>query len=203
MVSRLGLFTIGVLSAAVLTACTPDPDPKPEPTRPTTTVTTPRDSPPVREPLDSKEFAADPCTSLTTAQLAELKLGNPEEAVVDGADLSEDACIYTDFDPDTQLFVYVNYYPRISDGLEARYREHLESGLWPVWNPIEVSGYPAVAFRPKDDRTGCLVDVGLSDTDFFNIKYFYFGWEGYDGRDTCAAATSVAAAVLATIRAAN
>lgn len=202
MVSRLGLFTIGVLSAAVLTACTPDPDPKPEPTRPTTTVTTPRDSPPVREPLDSKEFAADPCTSLTTAQLAELKLGDGRTNTSNDAYASDDSCVYRDPDSATSLIVYVSYYPEITNGLEHVYDESPPTPS-PTRKATVIDGYPAVVRSPKDDRTRCHVDVGTSDTAYFNVTYYYYDWDDWDGRDTCAAATSVAAAVLTTIKAAN
>lgn len=205
MISRLVPVTVlAVLSTALLTSCTDDP----APTLPSTTTTTttapptPRDSPPVRNPLDVRKFVADPCTSLTPEQLTELSLGDRRESTGDDADQSEDGCTYLDLDPATRLIVYVNYYPDVTDGLEYRYDQH-QAGQWVVWNPTEVDGYPAVAFRSKDDPTGCLVDVGLSDTDFFNIKYFYYAWVGYDGRDTCAAATNVAAAVLATVKAAN
>jgi hypothetical protein len=208
MISRLGPITVlAVLSTALLSSCTDDP----EPTRPsttttstttTTTVATPRDSPPVRDPLQANKFVADPCTSLTTTQLTELALGNGEKNRGDDAYESDTGCGYTAPGPKTSLTVYVNYYPEITNGLEHMYAGH-SGAPSRNWTPTTIDGYPAVVRAPTHDQTRCHVEVGISDTTYFNITYYFWNTDDWDGRDTCAAATSVAAAVLATIKAAN
>jgi uncharacterized protein DUF3558 len=207
MISRLGSVTaIAVLSTVLLASCTDDPEPTPPSTTRTSTSSTapqtPRDSPPVRDPLDSKDFVADPCTSLTPAQLTELKLGDAQKNRGDSAYESETGCGYSDPDPASTLVVYVNYYPKLKNGLEHVYADR-PSPPSPTWTPTTIDGYPAVVTAPQDDRTRCHVYVGISDTSYFNITYYYYDWNDYDGRDTCAAATAVAAAALATIKAAN
>lgn len=193
-------------ATALLTGCdaeTRPPDGTTPPTTATTTTTTRTlAAPPVREPLDARDFMAKPCTSLTAAQLTELSLGEPEEGHAGNVDQSEDNCTYADLDPATALVVYVNYYPDVDDGLSGRYLEH-EGRQWDVWAPTEIDGYPAVFFRVKADPTSCSLDIGLSDTSFVNVKLFYYAWKGYAGSDTCAQVRAVGAAVLATIKAAS
>jgi hypothetical protein len=110
--------------------------------------------------------------------------------------------VYGDPHSATSLVAYVNYYPKITDGLEHVYADR-PSAPSPTWTPSTVDGYPAVVRAPKDDRTRCHVDVGVSDTAYFNVTYYYYDWNDWDGRDTCAAANAIAAAVLTTIKAAN
>lgn len=194
-----------LITAAVLSGCdsTPPADGSTTTSAPTTTTTSRQlAAPAVRDPLDAKDFEANPCTSLTTAQLTELSLGDPEEGHADNVDQSEDNCTYSDLDPATALIVYVNYYPDSDDGLSGRYLEH-EGKQWDVWAPTEIDGYPAVAYRAKADPTACDLDIGLSDTSFVNVRLFYFGWKGYAGSDTCAQVRTVGSAVLATIKAAT
>lgn len=130
------------------------------PTTPTTTTTSRTlAAPAVRDPLDATDFEADPCSSLTAAQLTELSLGGAHDGNAGNADQAEDNCTYFDLDPATDLIVYVNYYPEVDDGLSGRYLEH-QGQQWDVWAPGEIDGYPAVAFRVKADRTACNLDIG-------------------------------------------
>jgi hypothetical protein len=198
--------TAVLITAAVLSGCdsTPPKDDTTSPAPTTTTTTTSRTlaAPAVRDPLDASDFEADPCTSLTAAQLTELSLGDPREGEAGNVNQSEDNCTYADLDPATALIVYVNYYPEVDDGLSGRYLEH-QGTQWDVWAPTEIDGYPAVAFRVKADPTECDLDIGLSDTSFVNVRLFYYAWKGYAGSDTCAQVRTVGAAVLATIKAAS
>lgn len=200
-----------VLSLTLLAGCDSEAAPSPpststtSPTVTTTTFTPPPGVPRVPNPLDGSAFEQDPCTSLTPAQRKQLGLddgrlgtgGNPEE--------SDDNCTYFDRDPATELLVYVNYY--LDDdwvGLSSRYEEHTSGGQYPKWEPMQVDGYPAVAFHYNPGEPAeCNLDVGISDTTVFNIKVLYYLWKGYHGQDTCAEAKTIASAVLATIKAAN
>lgn len=200
--------TAALITAAVLSGCdsTPPTDntPPSTPTTAPTTTTTSRvlAAPAVQDPLDPADFEANPCTSLTAAQLTELSLGNPQDGDADHVNQSMDNCTYSDVDPATALIVYVNYYPDIDDGLSGRYLE-AKGREWDVWRPTEVDGYPAAFWRVKADRTECDLDIGLSDTSFVNVRLFYYGWKGYAGSDTCAQVLTVGEAVLATIKAAS
>lgn len=196
-----------LIAAAVLTACdtaTPPENDNTTTTAPPTTTTTSRQlaAPPVREPLGAKDFEANPCTSLTDAQLTELSLGGAHEGNAENADQAKDNCTYFGLDPASDLIVYVNYYPDIDDGLSGRYLER-QGQDWDVWAPTEIDGFPVVAFRVKADRTACDLDIGLSDTSFVNVRLFYLLWKGYAGSDTCAQVRTVGEAVLATIKAAS
>lgn len=209
---RTWLAMMAVCSAALLAACDSEaqpPDPRPSTTSTTTsppTSSTPVDpakqAPKVRSPLDDTEFVADPCRSLKTPQLTELGLTDPRRNRGDGAYESKDGCGYSDLDPETDLLAYVNYYPEITNGLSNVYA----SG-WaipsPTHNPTEIDGYPAVIISPTEDKTRCHVNVATSDTTYFDVTYYYYNWDDWDGRDTCAVATSMAAAVLANMKAAN
>jgi hypothetical protein len=208
---RLGFATAAVVAAMTLAACgseTPPPDPDPptstttSPSAPSTPVDPAKQAPKVRDPLDDKEFVADPCRSLTTSQLTELGLTDPRKNRADDSYESKDGCGYSDPDPETDLLMYVNYYPHITTGLSAVYAKRPATDS-PFWTPVEIDGYPAVVVAPEVDRTRCHVNVGTSDTTFFEVVYYYYNWDDWDGRDTCAAATSIATAALATIKAAN
>lgn len=203
------IWLIAGLLLVLLTACAGDPEPPPPPpssttsTPVTTTFTPPDDVPRVANPLDDVVFEQTPCDSLTPAQVAEFKLGPGKPGTGDNPEQSEDGCVYADLAPKSDLLVYVNYYPDRSNGLSERYDQHW-NGEWPLWRPGEVDGYPAVFFHYNpDDPTDCNVDVGVNDTQVFNVKGFYLLWKGYTGQDTCAQAKDIASIVLSNIKAAN
>ncbi|HEX6353854.1 DUF3558 domain-containing protein [Actinophytocola sp.] len=192
-----------VLSAALLAACDSKAPPPPIPGTSTTTSTDPaQQAPKVTHPLDDKEFLADPCRSLTTPQLTALGLTEPLKNRGDDSFESKVGCGYRVPDPETDLLAYVNYYPETTTGLDEVYADRPPTPS-PTWTATVIDGYPAVTIAPGDDRTRCHVNVGTSDDTYFEITYYYFDWNDWDGRDTCAAATSIAAAVLANMKAAN
>ncbi len=216
--SRARLATMAALSVAVLTAtltaCTSEPMPpdRSTTTRTTTSSTTPppytptdpaRQPPQVPDPLDDTEFVADPCSSLTPTQLTELQLVQMRENDGDSEYESEVGCGYVDSDPAIDLLIYVNYYPDVTTGLRHLYANHVpEPTPSPSWTPTTINGHPAVSTIVKH-KTTCQVYVGTSDTTLFEIAYYYYNGYDWDGRDTCAAATTIAAAVLTTMNNAN
>jgi hypothetical protein len=156
----------------------------------------------VVDPLDDTEFVADPCSSLTPTQLTELQLIDPMENRGDNAYESEVGCAYR-IDPAIDVVAYVNYYPDVTTGLSYLYANHVpEPTPSPSWTPTTINGHPAVSSIVKH-KTTCQVYVGTSDTTFFEITYYYYNAYDWDGRDTCAAAISIAGAVLTTMKAAN
>ncbi|MFI7677079.1 DUF3558 domain-containing protein [Actinophytocola sp. NPDC049390] len=203
---KIRLAVMAAVSALALTACDSEPTPPVTGTSTTPIPSTPTDpenqAPKVRNPLDIKKFVDDPCSSLTATQLADLKLIDPEVNRGDDAYEAEVGCNYN-LNPKNTLTAYVNYFPRIKNGLTYIYTDRRPATPSPHWTPTEIDGFPAVVHAPSKDRTRCHVDVGTSDTTFFDVTYYYYDWNDWDGRDTCAAAKSIATAVLTTIKAAN
>lgn len=208
--TRAKLTTIAaMLPLAFLAACDSEAAPPPPSStstsaspNTTTTFTPPAGVPRVANPLDGSAFEQAPCTSLTSAQRKQLGLADERPGTGDNPDESDVSCTYEDLDPATRLIVYVNYYPDMT-GLSDRYKSHTD-GHYPRWEPTNVDSYPAVIFHGNiGEPADCNLDVGINDTTVFNIKVFYYRWEGWTGQDTCVQARSIASAVLATIKAAN
>ena len=155
-------------------------------------------------PLDAKAFADKPCTSLTTTQLKPLGLRAGFEGHGEEYDQSNWNCTYLNkTDPWSEFHGSVNYYPNISTGLSSLYEEHAD-GDWPQWTPTEIDGYPAVFYSDKDPVPSpyeCRLDIGISDSSVVNIWVRNLGAEG--PQETCATATRIAPAVLATIKSAT
>jgi hypothetical protein len=195
---RTWLTAASMASAALLTACDGDPEqPGTSTTRgtppPSTSSSHADQAPPVRNPLDDGDFAAAPCTSLTTTQLSDLQLTNTEAVV-------GDSCTYTDLDPATELAVYV-YYFGADNGLGELYDMKAEvEGMWTDWSTFELDGHPAVRFRDYKSFNVCDIGVGTSDETYFRVRVQD---PADDERDTCGLVTTVGTAVLATIKAAN
>lgn len=208
---RIWLATMAALSAAALAACDSEATPPGTSTSKTPTTTsspvpsTPTDpakqAPKVRNPVDIKEFVDDPCRSLTPTQLTELQLIDPQENRGDGAYEAEDGCNYN-LSHSIDMTAYVNYFPRIKTGLNSVYADR-PADATPYWKPTEIDGHPAVVNGARLNPAICHVYVGTSDTTFFGVTYYYYDTNDWDGRDTCAAATAIATAVLTNIKAAN
>lgn len=208
--TRYRLFALAV-TTALLVACgnetSPPPRPSPttsSPTLTTTTFTPPPDVPRVTNPLDGNTFEQNPCSSLTPAQRNQLKLDDGDVGSGDNYDQADDNCTYEDLDPSTKLIVYINYYlDEDWTGLTSRYAEHTD-GRYPRWEPTTLDGYPAVIFHTNSgEPADCNLDVGISDTTVFNVKVFYYRWQGWTGQDPCVQTKAIASAVLATIKAAT
>jgi len=203
---------VAAASLTLPTACGSDPPTPPPSTTPTATsdtepsTTSPGLAPPVQNPLEIDEFTDNPCASLTAPQLGEFDLAPGKKEEPDNVGQASDNCTYlARKHPTSRLIVYVNYFPDVSNGLNFRYEEH-EGGRWPSWQPTEVDGYPAVIFSPKDttpEPSICDLDVGVSDSSFFNVRANYYGRVGYSGQDTCAMTKDIALAVLTNLEAAN
>jgi hypothetical protein len=184
-----------VIGAALLVACDSETPPSPPSSTtppPTTTANTTSTAPRVRQPLDGAAFAAAACTSLTDAQRADLQLSGGRE------DARTASCTYTDLDPATELDVQV-LYPGFG-GLAELYASHGDAVV-DEWTPTEIDGYPAVHFLPRKAANVCDLGVGINDSTYFYVRVIDQQVEA--GRDTCGQATTIGAAVLTTIKAAN
>jgi uncharacterized protein DUF3558 len=199
--TAVSMASVSMALAALLTACDGDTaQPRTSTTRGTPAPSTSSSradrtgqAPPVRNPLDDGAFAAAPCTSLTSAQLSELRLSNTEAVV-------GDSCAYTDLDPATELAVYV-YYFGADNGLGELYDMKADAeGMWTDWATFELDGHPAVRFRDYKSFNVCDLGVGTSGTTYFRVRVQD---PADDERDTCGLVTTVGSAVLATVKAAN
>lgn len=150
-------------------------------------------APAVQQPLDASSFVADPCKSLTEAQLKDFALG-PGKPDDDPADKGQ-GCNWDN--NEAQVDVEVVFNPELTNGLSHLYAQQ-ESGWYDVWEPTDVDGYPAVFAGASEmkDKSVCDLSVGVSDNLFFRASVL-----GNQGDDSCVAAKNVASAVLATIKA--
>ncbi len=152
--------------------------------------TTSGDVPRVSDPLDATSFVAEPCTSLTTAQLAEFKVGAGKPHGGDGV-----------FPPGCGWHsdngaISVAWLDENKNGLADTYRRR---DVDPYFIETTVDGYPAVFTDFVDDRpTGqCGIVVAVSDT----ITFYAQVSDGPVGDAACDKAKQVGAATLTTVKA--
>ena len=192
MTTRRHRAVAALIPLALLTACTvertgaPTGESTPSVTPSVTPSFTPSfGAPSVPEPLDDAVFQADPCASLTPAQQAEF-------GEDDGTELSAAngiRCAYT-----SVSVLYSNK----DTGLSYLYGLR-EDGVWDLWEPFRLDGYPAVA-HAQLGQDSCYVAVGLSDTRYFMVAV-PTRRPGDD--EACTRAREWAARVLETVKAAQ
>lgn len=205
---RLSAVLIALGALVAVTACTTTADGTPQPApddgnsststseSQSTGPTTPgkSEAPRVTTPLDGSAFAAAPCTSLTGAQLSDFGVNPPgdlrgEDGVFppgcgwhgDGASIS------------------VGWLTDNENGLSDTYRRR---ELDAYFIETTVDGYPAVFTDGTDGRPSgrCGIVVGVSDTLTF---YAVENGGQLEGDAACSRAKQVAAATLATVKAAS
>jgi hypothetical protein len=157
-------------------------------------VTAPR----VATPLKGDKFTADPCSTLSTAQLTEFAIANPGEKTSnnDGT-----ICNWQSGTSGQKTGIAVIFAPSVKNGLSNAYSLN-SSGTYKdgYFEPTEISGYPAVYNDLSDQRASgtCNLTVGISDQSVFGVVV-----QGRAGTDGCKAASNVAKAVLQTIKGAQ
>ncbi|WP_225978307.1 DUF3558 domain-containing protein [Gandjariella thermophila] len=122
----------------------------------------PGGAPHVASPLDTAKYQADPCRTLTRAQLQSLGLPaatpNPDIAFPAGPKCSW-------FSTQTNSSIAMSFLTGNKRGLSNLYLKRKEAALFQEIPPI--NGYPAVIFDEYADqrsRGACSVAVGMSDT---------------------------------------
>jgi hypothetical protein len=123
-------------------------------------------APPVPHPLNADAMVKKPCSALTPAQVAALKI------VPIDVDVSADAlgtgCTWTSHQPGTGVDVgWLTYGAR---GLAGLYAQRSQQAYW---QPATVSGYPAVYADGEDQRSvgDCVVAVGVTRQLYFFVEY--------------------------------
>lgn len=200
MGGRAAVATV-LLAATVLSGCVTFAGGSPSPaveTSSTDTEPTTEDAngaPHVDEPLDASPFLDDPCSVLTSEQLAGFGVVEPGEAT--GGAVAEHAgpqCIW-------------NATPEVDSNIDVGFVTADENGLADLYGVREreayfiettVQGYPAV-FHDQDDYrdTGfCNISVGISDTLSFRTAEY----GNRDAQESCDRAKEVADAVITTLK---
>ncbi|HEX6359726.1 DUF3558 family protein [Actinophytocola sp.] len=193
------LAAIAAIAGCTTTANgTPQADPGSEPPRTSTAestssaspTSTKNEAPKVAVPLDASAFLAEPCTSLTSAQLSSFTVNPPGRP-------------HTEPGPGCGWFgaaqsVAVSWLLGNEGGLSDTYRgRELEA----YFEPTMVEDYPGVFVDANDNRaTGhCGIVVGVSDT----LAFYATVASRLDAEGSCALAKQVAAAAIATVKEAN
>lgn len=205
---RLAPAVLAMVAAGVLVGCstsdpgqpvptsdrttTPSADGGPTTTAPTTTSPE-SGAPPVADPLETAEFQADPCTSLTDSQVNDLGVGLPGEA---GSAADGKSCIWKNQNGGS---IHVLWSDTV--GLDGVYAAK-ERGDLKFFEPVaDIDGLPAVVANRADRRDDgdCSVHVGTSDKVRFTLALSQ-SRDKVGTVDPCSVAADVAAKVVATIK---
>ncbi len=156
-------------------------------------------APEVSDPQDTESFQRDPCTTLTDAQVDQLKAqpGEPHDGGLGNA------CEFRSR-TDRLALIDIAFADEYPHGLSALYQGN-EDGKWAYFEELPpIGGFPAVAYDSVDQRdTGaCAVDVGTSNEIAFEVSLQLSA--GNVGRkDPCETAAMVAGMVVQTMKAAQ
>jgi hypothetical protein len=147
-------------------------------------------APSIANPIAADQFVAEPCASLTAAQLTEIGAASGQ---VNNSD-SGSAC---DWKVGVSTVVRIGYLES-KTGLGNLYTLN-DSDTWKdgYFEPLELQGYPAAYVSDSDGRLAgvCVLSVGIASKVVFTITA-----TGRAGDDSCATAKTVASDVLTTIR---
>ncbi|MDQ3790687.1 MAG: DUF3558 domain-containing protein [Actinomycetota bacterium] len=156
-------------------------------------------APEVPNPLDTESFQRDPCTTLTNAQVDELKAqsGKPHDGGLGNA------CEFRSR-ADRLALIDIAFADEYPHGLSALYQGN-KDGKWAFFEELPpIEGFPAVAYDSVDQRdTGaCAVDVGTSNDIAFEVS-LQLSAGNVGKKDPCETAAMVAGMVVQTMKAAQ
>ncbi|WHT20489.1 DUF3558 domain-containing protein [Crossiella sp. CA-258035] len=144
----------GLCAALVLTGCAAVPG-----TPTTSSSANQHGAPPLAQPeLDTAPFVPDPCRLLAEPQLAQLGVavpGKPEDSPLGKT------CRWIATDTPARI----DFSLAINTQLGGLDRLYGRRNAFALWQPLEVSGYPAVIADDDDQKSGeCQVNVAVSNT---------------------------------------
>lgn len=200
MTPRITRLIAALAAATAVTACTttangvPHPQPETEDTStsPPSTSTNSQ-APRVTNPLDASTFVAEPCSSLTSAQLGTFEVRPPGTPRGGDGVLTPGCSWHGDAGS-----ISIGWLTENKGGLSDTYRgRELEA----YFVETTVDEYPAVFTDANDSRPQghCGIVVGISDT----MTFYATVDTRLDADGSCALAKQVAAAALATVKEAN
>jgi hypothetical protein len=169
-----------------------------EPLAPAASSTTDRNGAPgVSNPLVATRFIAQPCTVLTTAQLASLDLGaGTPDTGSSTAKYSGPACTWKNDLKGTH--VSMGFLIENKNGLADIYRGHADGQFQAYWEETSVDGYPGVFAGDTDYRKngGCILVNGFSDS-----LAVLFDHQDRTGEQSCERVKQIVSMVIQTVRA--
>jgi hypothetical protein len=191
---RRTAITMAVLGLA-LAGCTAGAgSPIPSPTSTTTESVNLNGAPHVANPLDTVKMQANPCASVTSAQLDQLDIGTTGKQ----DNVGGPACDWgSDSDP-TKSGATISYLTSAT-GLSTVYGQ---KGTYALFQPLPpISGYPAVLAAQSDERStgNCDVTVGVSDKLAMDVVLTVNS--GPQKADPCTPAEQLAADAISNIKA--
>lgn len=149
-------------------------------------------APKVQNPLDVSRFEQDPCLALTQAQAQALNVPYPGEP---GELAFGKACSWG-ISGMRSGRVSIDFLSEDPTGLSSAYKSN-ENGEFAFFEPLEILGFPAVAFDITDGRSSgqCAVGVGTSDTLAFTVNVVLSG-VNVGVKDPCEETAKVAEMML-------
>ncbi|SMD16367.1 DUF3558 domain-containing protein [Kibdelosporangium aridum] len=199
---RFGLAAIAIVMLAGGCTLTQAGSPvSPPASAPETTTPGPHNrygAPAVTNPLDAAKFLAQPCTALSTSQLASLNLGAEGEADTTSAVARNAGPSCSWKNSSIAYYVHLTFMTGNKNGLADFYRAHRDGDFQAYWIETTVDGYPGVFKDVRDSRpTGsCDLAVGVSD-----VLTFRTNVQSREGEKSCDQAKQAASLVLQTLKA--
>jgi hypothetical protein len=203
MKPRTTRLVTALAATAAIAACTTTADGSPQPaadsghssaqTGSTPATSTKGDAPEVASPLDAGAFVSAPCTVLTSTQLSGFDVKEPGKDL-GGDGSSPPACAWGG----NAQSVSIAWLTGNKGGLSDTYRRR---DLDAYFIETMVDGYPGVFVASNDlrDSGECGIAVGVSDT----LSFYATAVGRLDAEGSCDLAKQVAAAAIATVKAAN
>jgi Protein of unknown function (DUF3558) len=192
----LVVVVLGLTLASIgLAGCTSGTGGTPSPT--TTTSSTSGDpassgnltkAPSVTHPLDASKMVAQPCTSLTAADLTGLHIVN----AVSGSGSSPSSTTSCTWSGDSGGGVTIDWETANTNGLSDMYAK---SSTIAYWQPTTVAGYPAAygdAISDGRSQGNCVIDTAVTD----HLDFFVQFDNPLNAGQSCALAAQAAAAVI-------
>jgi hypothetical protein len=144
-------------------------------------------APKVTHPLNASNLAANPCSGLTTTDIAGLRVTNP--IIKAKSDVAGSQCTWTGDSPGS---LSVGWVTPNTNGLSNLYAK---SDTIAYWQPTTVAGYPAAYGDVISDgraQGDCVINVAVNDHLYFDSEFT----NPLNAGQSCALAEQAAADVI-------
>ncbi|NUT47281.1 MAG: DUF3558 domain-containing protein [Saccharothrix sp.] len=200
---RRAVLAIAAVSVTVLAGCTsvgggtPTPASTTKSTGAATTTSespTEGDAPPITGPALDLGKVSGPCDLLKADQLAARGVTKPGTEETDPAG---PGCKWQPDDPGRGTSIDVTILSE-SDGLDGMYARR---ELFPVFEPVEIAGYPAVNGDVTDAKHGeCSTAVGVAQGEGFLIQVFVYDQKSPAFSTPCSVSSAIAETVVGNLK---
>jgi uncharacterized protein DUF3558 len=186
----------GVVAMVAVAGCTSQTPGQAQPSAAVDTTTSgspsssdaPSRAPTVAHPLDPTKLINEPCSALTSADLAELNIVNP----INGGTHHNAGGVQCTWSGDSGGGISIGWETVITDGLSDLYTK---ASTIAYWQPTTVAGYPAAwgdAISDGRAQGDCIISVGVNDHLYFDAQYT----DPLNASQSCAFAQQGAADVI-------